>query len=470
MSLEPAGGSARLLDEDHGTDSPAAAAPTVETRYLSEALSSLREGLDTREAFARAITARLGPSDLERAVAAAARSLLSPDFGPAPAPAELRARARQAVAPWRCDLDQLNAVLAGSAAHPTPPGARGGLSSQDQERRIAQVRELNTAFQQEREASDRERYGASAPAMHKEREGRLRALETCFRRRGSLRMRLDEVTSQYTEMTHRIEKLLCEAKDHACAQQVMRGDTTTQEKQEQDDAALAQQLHAQMVLEAQQQQAAAAAPAPAPSPGVPGAPGATGGMRAMSTKIPPGVLPGSKLRVTLPNSTQTIDLDIPAGMGPGDTLQFLVPTAVPTPAPPPPSRPSLFNPASLFSSTAPTPTNTEAASAASGGPGPSSSGAYRPPPAPGGDALQAPLVDPTEPTTLPANPTVEASAVPNSPVLNTVDDATVHQLMEMGFSEDSVRAALVANHGDMAAALNALLTADETEALRVSMG
>lgn len=51
----------------------------------------------------------------------------------------------------------------------------------------------------------------------------------------------------------------------------------------------------------------------------------------------------------------------------------------------------------------------------------------------------------------------------------SIDENVVRQLMEMGFSRESVTLALLANRGESEGALNALLTSDETEALRVSM-
>ena len=52
----------------------------------------------------------------------------------------------------------------------------------------------------------------------------------------------------------------------------------------------------------------------------------------------------------------------------------------------------------------------------------------------------------------------------------TVNPQAVQQLMDMGFSEDTVTAALVANRNDIEQEMNALLTMDETAALQAAQG
>jgi len=70
------------------------------------------------------------------------------------------------------------------------------------------------------------------------------------------------------------------------------------------------------------------------------------------------------------------------------------------------------------------------------------------------------------PVPIPATPQ-QPQQPPPPPVV--LDAGAVQMLTDMGFAKEAATAALVANHGDSERALNALLSADETAALRASM-
>jgi len=100
-------------------------------------------------------------------------------------------------------------------------------------------------------------------------------------------------------------------------------------------------------------------------------------------------------------------------------------------------------------------------------PQPATSQPYtQPPPAAAGPWGQAPAAGAIPPPAPPSSqypgavPPATGAAPPASTNEGVVaDPAVVSQLMEMGFEEDAVVAALVVNGGDMEAAMNSLLSA-----------
>jgi len=430
------------------------------------------------------------------------------------------------------------------------------VSSNNLKMKFSELLQLRDKFIQTRDAYDEARLsvanGSHNPdavlQMQQEYKDRTEVIHVVLRRSSNAWKHLEQGGLWYADLAGRIAKLKEETTDHCFAQEMLRGDFG-QANECEDDAVVALRMQTEMQgeldreyhmqLEQSHLQAQQQLPA---TPQIPSQQQPQQQQQAgveektkLATKIPPGIGPGSRIKIPLPGSGREIELTIPAGMSGGDTLEFLVPNSYLLPPTQPDDIVVLAPPSTLPQqqqqqlpqqqayappTQSPFPQSTASSSLPPNAPPPAYSGLNnqnRPSsttPSLLNSNGQTPLIPDysqsarsysSEPpqeeslltkadtffknmfggsnqtTTQPQaqqrrfsappswTPSPPAPPAPEPEPEITLDEEAIKQLMEMGFSRESVTLALLANRGEPEGALNALLTSDETEALRVSM-